>query len=302
MVLFCCVATAGSNDNPPPVTYRVSASEVRVTFFTTDENNRAVQEVQKEDFAIVDGETVVRNFRSLTRSAEASLDLVILVDTSSSVAAHLQPAVEQILQLTAQNGLVNRDHVSVVAFSDLQASLLCSGDCSSAQAIGNLRTLRAGGPTPLYDALAFAADFLSHRATPGVRPVLLLFSDGDDTISKISLRDALQAVVATGALVYTVDLNVLHSENSRRRNAGQSGRNTALQELAFATGGRYFATSRDAANALQSALDDLRASYVVTYDPPDRAEGFHPLRILPKHNRNLQFHCRSGYYYAATAP
>jgi hypothetical protein len=36
---------------------------------------------------------------------------------------------------------------------------------------------------------------------------------------------------------------------------------------------------------------------VVSYALPSRQKGFHSLRILPKHNLNLQFHSRKGYYY-----
>ena len=54
--------------------------------------------------------------------------------------------------------------------------------------------------------------------------------------------------------------------------------------------------------SVKGALADLRASYVVTYQLPSRAVGFHSLRILPKHNLNLRFHCRNGYYYEASIP
>jgi len=50
------------------------------------------------------------------------------------------------------------------------------------------------------------------------------------------------------------------------------------------------------ADILHAVLADLRASYVVTYQLPSRSAGFHALRILPKHNLNLRFHCRRGYF------
>jgi len=62
--------------------YRSTVSEVRVTFFATDENNHPLATLTKSDFAVVDNERVVRNFRSLTHSDESSLDVVALVDLS----------------------------------------------------------------------------------------------------------------------------------------------------------------------------------------------------------------------------
>jgi VWFA-related protein len=130
--------------------------------------------------------------------------------------------------------------------------------------------------------------------------VLILFSDGDDTISKISAREALQTVVSAGALLYTIDLNAIDSKG-RAKNRDDSG-SQVLRQMAEATGGRYFCTREQATDALQSALEDLHASYVVTYELPSRAAGFHTLRILPKHNTNLQFHCRNGYFYGTGVP
>jgi hypothetical protein len=67
--------------------------------------------------------------------------------------------------------------------------------------------------------------------------------------------------------------------------------------MADATGGRSFSAQDDVTDVLEAALADLRASYVVTYALPSHAAGFHSLRILPKHNLNLRFHCRRGYFY-----
>jgi hypothetical protein len=70
-----------------------------------------------------------------------------------------------------------------------------------------------------------------------------------------------------------------------------------LQQMAEATGGRSFSFQTGEASILQAVLADMHASYVVTYQLPSRAAGFHSLRILPKHNLNLRFHCRRGYFY-----
>ena len=57
-----------------------------------------------------------------------------------------------------------------------------------------------------------------------------------------------------------------------------------------------------AASLLNAVLEDLRASYVVTYDLPSHQAGFHALRLLPTHNLNLTFHSRSGYNYEPGDP
>ena len=69
---------SGANSSVP--TFRSSVSEVRVTFFASDGNSQPVENLTKADFAVVDNDLVVRNFRSFARSDETSLDVVALVD------------------------------------------------------------------------------------------------------------------------------------------------------------------------------------------------------------------------------
>jgi len=286
-------AFAGSANEPPTATYRTAVSEVRIAFFATDEHNRAIDKISKDDFAVVDNGMVVRDFRSLMRSGETTLDVVAVVDASESVATRFQATVKDVLQLVSQKQLASDDNISVMSFGGLQPVVICVHNCRSAAAGQRLLAVKAAGATPLFDALAYGADFISSRHTPGVRPVLILFSDGDDTISKTSARDALEALIASGALLYAVDLN----------KPGEISRGSdAMQQMAEMTGGRYFSAGEGAVRVLEAALEDLRASYVVTYQLPSHAVGFHSLRILPKHNLNLRFHCRNGYYYESSIP
>jgi VWFA-related protein len=289
--VFPCVFFAGSTSDPPLTTYHTGTSEVRVSFFATDENDRLVENLSRDDFAVVDSGMVIRDFRSLTRSNETPLDVVVLVDASESVAPRFQATLQDIRRLVSQRNAARGDEISVVAFAGLQPHLLCANDCRTSGAEQRLLAVKAGGATPLFDALIYTAGFLAKRHTEGVRQVVILFSDGGDTISRTSARDSLDAVTATGALVYSVNLDPSWdvSEGS-----------LSLQRMAEATGGRSISLHKGVVDVLEAIMADLRASYVVTYQLPSHAAGFHSLRILPKHNLNLRFHCRRGYFYAAS--
>jgi VWFA-related protein len=285
--VFPCFLFAGVHSDAPD-TYRTGTSEVRITFFATDESNRLVQPIDRNDFAVVDGDMVIRDFRSLTRSDETKLDIVVLVDTSESVAPRFQAIADQVLRLISHNH--SGDDLSIITFAGLRPAVLCTADCGGAASENRIRSLNPAGPTPLFDSLVFSARYIADRQTPGVRQVLILLSDGNDTISRASAREALNAVINTGALLYTISPN---------RPARDPKGSSALAEMAEATGGRSFSAQNnaDAAEVLEAVLADLRASYVVTYPLPTRASGFHSLRILPKHNLKLRFHCRRGYFY-----
>ena len=286
LAVFPCLLCARADNDSLPTTYRTQSSEVRVTFFATDGSNRLVDSIGRDDFAVVDGEMVVRDFRSLTRSQETKLDIVLLVDASESVAPRFHAITEQVLKLISQRHL--GDDLSVITFSGLRPALLCAADCG-ASTEHKIRALNpAGAATPLFDSLVFSAQYIGSRHTPGVRQVVILLSDGNDTISAASGRHALDAVMETGALLYTVN-----PDKSARDLRGS----LALQQMAEATGGRSFSSQNDVTDVLEAALADLRSSYVVTYALPSHGAGFHSLRILPKHNLNLRFHCRRGYFY-----
>jgi len=293
--LTCASAADDTNHSSGLPTYRSTVSQVRITFFATDENNHALETLTKSDFAVVDNELVVRNFRSFTHSDETSLDVVALVDLSESVAPRFRVAVSAVLQLVAREQSIPDDNIAVLSFGGtfggMRPAILCSSGCRASDSVSRLLAVKSGGTTPLFDALIVGADFISHRRRAGVRPVLILFSDGNDTISLHSPREALDAVLAGGVLIYSIDMGT--SEN-------QSTGGMFLRQVSEATGGRYFSlrSLRDgAAPVLNAVLEDLRASYVVTYDLPSHQPGFHSLRLLPTHNLNLTFHSRNGYYY-----
>jgi VWFA-related protein len=301
------VSAEDTNDSSGPPTYRSTVSEVRVTFFATDENNHPLGTLTKSDFAVVDNERVVRNFRSFTHSDETSLDVVVLVDLSASVAPRFRVVMSDVLQLVAREQSIPDDNLSVLSFGGalggtsggtfggLRPAILCSSGCRASDSASKLLAVKSGGTTPLFDALIFAADFISHHRRAGVRPVMILFSDGDDTISLHSPREALQAVLNEGALIYSVDMG-----------KGQTSGSMFLRRVSEATGGRYFSlrsSQQDgAATVLNAVLEDLRASYVVTYDLPSYQAGFHSLRLLPTHKLNLAFHSRNGYDYEPSGP
>src|SRR5450759_1017683 len=294
--LTCASAADDTNHSSGLPTYRSTVSQVRITFFATDENNHALETLTKSDFAVVDNELVVRNFQSFTHSDETSLDVVALVDLSESVAPRFRLAVIAVLQLVAREQSIPDDNIAVLSFGGtfcgMRPAILCSSGCRASDSVSRLLAVKSGGTTPLFDALMFGADFISHHRRAGVRPVLILFSDGNDTISLHSAREALEAVLAGGALIYSVDM---------RKSANPSAGSMFLRQVSEATGGRYFSlrfSQQDGAAAvLNAVLEDLRASYVVTYDLPSHQPGFHSLRLLPTHNLNLTFHSRNGYYY-----
>lgn len=296
ILIFCAGLSEGVTtdpaSDPDEYTYRSSTAEVRLNFSAMDRNNHGVATLLATDFAVVDKDVIVRNYQSFTRSDWTKLEIGILVDGSESVAPHFRQETTDILELVSQTSGVPDENLSIFSFDvardGSRPALLCAGDCRASHAAEHIPATRAQGLTPLFDTVVFAADFLAHHGDSQAEKVLIVFSDGVDTVSRSSLRDAIDSSLRSDVQLDCIDLN---------RSAQWSQGAAVLRGLASATGGRYFPPPDGAIHALHVILEGFRASYTVSYRLPIRTSGFHAVHILPTHNLNLQFRSRSGYYY-----
>lgn len=289
LLLFCAGISPRVVGDSGDFTYRSSASEVRLSFSATDQNDHGVATLQSSDFAVVDKDVIVRNFQSFTRSDWSKLEIAILVDASGSVTPRFRQELTEVLNLVSQTSGIPDENLAMFSFQGLKPALLCAGNCQSLATAERLLPERsATGLTPLFDAILFASEFLGKRGDSHSQRILILFSDGADTASENSLRDTIDDSLRHDLQLDCIDLNP-----PSRFSLGTG----TLQTLARSTGGHYFPAPDGGAHALQVILEGFQASYTVSYRLPTRVPGFHSIRILPTHNRNLQFRSRSGYYY-----
>lgn len=291
-VSFKPSSPAGAQESSVP-TYHSNISEVRVVFFATDQNNHPIEAMQADDFVVVDDGNVIRDFRTFTRAGVTDLDIIVLMDFSDSILPHLQREINGILQVISSWPWRAGDRLSVLSFNGTETRLVCSGNCHTGLSQGELASLPRGGATPLFDALAMAADLIIQHKQPDAWPVIILFSDGADTISKVSLLTVGEKLLMSGAQVYSVELGT--------RGQPSSGREV-LQRLAEDSGGRFVPIGEGAVTIVNDMIDDLHSARMVTYDPPLSASDFHSIRILPSHNRGWKFRSRRGYYRPGNAP
>lgn len=288
--LYAQIASPGRSstrsEESQRVTYRRVVSEVRLVFSATGENNQNVQELGKDDFAVVDDEQVIREFRSLTRSVSTNLDVIMLIDSSESVLSHFREESVDAAKMILYSAWNPGDRVSVLTFGGTETRVICDEDCSDAFTAD--RSVPQGGATPLLDAVEVATRLLEKRKQADVWPVIILFSDGDDTISKATFTQLRETILTGDTRIYAVDVS-----DSKQPSNGAA----TLQRLADESGGRYFLLSEGPARIFHDVLDDLHSARLVIYRLPNSRSDFHSIRILPTHNLKLHFRCRQGYYY-----
>jgi VWFA-related protein len=280
------VAQSVAADNGPALTFRSTVSEVQLTFVTTDGHNHTVSDLNGSDFAVVDDELVVRQFRSFRRLQSLALSITVLVDRSGSVSARSRQLTD-IIQLIAQAPLRADDKIAVVAFGVGRPTLICSGKCTPENMERRFARIPPDSQTDFFDALVFAAS-LSPRPSPGTRSTIFVFSDGDDNLSRNSVSDAISAALAHETEIYAFDLN---------RPGSASRGSFFLQKLAEETGGNYFSFDGNASDYMRTLIGDLRSAYTITYVPPLRSSGIHSVQILPTRNLGLRFRSRQAYVY-----
>ena len=288
LTLFLAGTSPAVSGDQPGLTYRTGTSKVRLTFSATDQNDHGVATLQASDFAVVDTGFIVRDFQSFTRSDYSKLEIAILIDSSESMSAHVRNEIADTLELLAQTSGVPQENISLISFRNGKPVELCSGTCRTFQIEDALPATKGAGLTPLYDSIVLASERLSEPADAQTQKALILFSDGQDTISLKSLCDALDSAVLHNVQVYSIDMN---------DSSGYEPGKQVLRALAAASGGCFFQMKDGAASALNTILEGYRASYVVSYHLPTHARGFHTVQVLPTHNVHLQFRSRSGYYY-----
>ena len=124
--------------------------------------------------------------------------------------------------------------------------------------------IRLGPATALYDAIYVASRALDRRKG---RKVIVLITDGGDTISRVDYKEAVRAAEEAEAIVYSII--IVPIENSAGR---ETGGEHALIQLSEDTGGKYYyATSMAQLDeAFRQISDELRTQYLLAYYPAQR--------------------------------
>jgi Ca-activated chloride channel family protein len=162
-----------------------------------------------------------------------------------------------------------------------------------------LNDLQRGDATALYDAIYLGSQRLAGTsAADGRRRVLVLITDGGDTVKGAHYGQALEEAQRAGAMVYSIIIVPV---------AADAGRNTggehALIQMANDTGGKYYYVEdpQDLEPAFAHVSDDLRTQYVLGYYAPQRGAdaSFRRITVRMKDKElreKYQLRHRSGYY------
>ena len=238
--------------------FKSNVRTVPIYATVVDPSGRLVPDLEQADFQIFDNGKPADV--TLFSNESQPFTAVVMLDTSASMTANLKllnRAAEQFLLR-----LLPVDKAQVGAFND---KIQLSGTFTNNrdELIGALNDLYFGNPTRLNDGIAAGLDAL--QGIDG-RRVVLVFTDGEDTSSKIGFKTVLEQARDEEVMVYSIGLE---SEFFNGMRIVKTRPSRDLRKIADETGGGYFELlkSADLAPTFSRVAQELRSQYLIGFAP-----------------------------------
>jgi VWFA-related protein len=280
---------AGAHDagqpQQPKATFSTQTELVRVDALVT-RRGEPVTGLTADDFELLDAGRPQRVH--LIEERDAPVDVILALDVSSSMRGapfeHLVQGVRALLER-----LRLADRLAIVTFSHLiEVPVPLTADQARIREL--LSGLVAQGGTAVNDG-AYVALL---TGDPGVRTLVIVFTDGLDSASWLTPAQTVEAARRVDAVVYGIMLGDLPADRSGFKDA-------AIQLIPRETGGRTLAApnARQLASVFGDVLAEFRQHYILAFEPSaPAAPGWHPLTVRARRPAGAQVNARAGYFSA----
>jgi len=276
-------------------TFRAHADLVLIPATVTDDVNRFVLGLQKEDFQVF--EDGVEQNVSLFSGEDAPLSVGVLFDRSASMSYKLGSSRDATTQLL--NALNKEDEAFLVEFADL-ATLSVGFTGNTSEIRSALKNAQASGMTALLDAVN--TGLVEMKEAKNSRKAIVVVSDGGDNRSHYTAAQIESLVREADVQIYA--MGVFEPVFSSTLTPEEISGPRLLSEIATQTGGRAFAAAvpGDMPSVATRIAVELRNQYVLGYYPKNKSrDGKYrnvEVRVAPPPGLGspLKVHWRLGYY------
>jgi VWFA-related protein len=259
---------------------RVNVEAIQVTVTVADDKGRFIGGIPRAAFRVSeDGKPEPITYFA---SEDVPLELIVAVDISGSMAPSmpkLKKAVKDFLVAVPP-----KDQVTLLGFND-SVFALTRKTTDPGERVRSVDRLAPWGATALYDVIARAVDMLGRQIG---RKALVVFSDGEDQGSHVSLEDVERKLQASDVTLYMI---------AQGRGISQDYLRKTMQRLTVPTGGRLFTTDNvdQLHGAFEELLDELSHQYLLGYQPsnPVRDDTWREIKVQVEGHANVR--ARQGY-------
>jgi Ca-activated chloride channel family protein len=283
---------------PANAQIRVSTQTVPLYVTVTDPDRRLVPGLVRDDFEVYDN----GKLQTLTTfdNEATPITVAVMLDTSGSMTLALDLVKQAAEQFFIR--LHPEDAAKVGAFNDKLEIHPPQGTPftnNRDQLIRMMKELDFGYPTRLFDALDFGMEQL--RGVDG-RKVVLVFTDGEDTGSKLGSGEVLDRARVEGIMIYSIGLENEYFDGQRRVRVSPD---RALRRLSDETGGGYFILrfkEKDRLNeTFTRVAQELHSQYILGFTPQALDGKVHKLEVRVK-KPGLTSRSRKSYVASPTTP
>ena len=289
LVLFLCLASSAQDSD---TTFKVDVKLVNVFVTVTDERGAPIAGLKKDNFDLMEDDKA-QKIALFDKESALPLSIVMAIDTSLSTRKDLP------LELASARRFAHAilrpvDALSLYQFSETVSEL--TEFTPDLKVIDRaIDHIHLGSATALYDALFLGSEALEPRQG---RKVMVVITDGGDTMSKVNYQEAVRAAETAEAILYSVIVVPIEASAGR-----DTGGEHALIQLSADTGGKYFYASSVAQldEAFRQISDELRTQYLLAYYPSQRLSDSDFRRIQVKvkgiaSDSDFKVRHRTGYY------
>jgi len=284
-------ATVARQESDDETRIKLDVTRVNILFTVTDKRGRFITDLTKDDFEVLENNKP-QHIMEFTAESDLPLRMAILVDTSNSIRPRFRFIQEAAIEFVNSVVRPEVDRALIVSF-DTMTQLVSDLSGDPEQLAANIRELRPGGGTSLYDAIYYAyRDKLGvEQPRHNFRRAMVVLSDGEDNQSSVTRDQALEAAQKADVVIYTISTNISRTETSGDK---------VLKYFASETGGQAFFPFKveDLAQNFQNIANELRHQYNIFYRPePMKTDGsYQKVSVRLKNGKGMVVRARKGYY------
>jgi Ca-activated chloride channel family protein len=229
------------------------AHAVGLSPIVTDEKGRVVHGLTAKDFAVYeDGKPQqIETFEA----TDSPLSAILVLDISESMTPKLEDARRAAHAFVS--ALKPEDEIGLYAFNSavVGAIDLTKNHAAVQTAIDETRP---AGKTALYDVTAAA---LRRLKTIKHRKAVILFTDGEDNQSRLSVAQVIEMARGSEVSIFSIAQGTDESKTLR----------VFLDRLADQTGGRcwFIGSIKKLNDTFRQVVAELKSQYFLTYTPPE---------------------------------
>lgn len=282
-----------SEQNRKQAPFRIEVEAINVLVSVHDEKTgKFVTDLSAADFRITE-DGVQQQVTNFSQQTNLPLTIALAVDTSSSVRLKLEFEKEAALDFLFAV-MRPTDRALLVEF-DSGVTLLHDFTSNPNDLVREIKRLRAGGGTSLYDAIYLVSEQKLLDEESG-RKILVILSDGADVTSHHRFVDALDMAYRAEATIFAISTTRFGADIDHE---GDSN----LKQLVESTGGQVFFpfSTKDLTKAFEAINEELRSQYNIAYVSKNRKHDgkFREIKVEVQ-RPNVRVRHRKGYYTKAT--